>query len=149
MDAGGNYRNFEGQSKTSDIIVFGQDGVNCLEWLNKFKVGDTFVLSLYVNQSRDLMTNNLQAFNLSTCGDYWASYDNSNVTGVINKKRAKTFTKKLSKLNDAIGKAIDDDDEGKETKLKEKKQALYDSLKGTMNYDLFKKILGEHIQSSS
>jgi len=123
--------------------------MNCLEWLNKFKVGDTYVLSLYVNESRDLMTNNLQAFNLSTCGDYWLSYDNSYVTGVINKMRTKTFSKKLRKLNDAIGKAKDADEEVKETKLKEKKQALYDSLKGTMNYDLFKKTLGGHIQSSS
>lgn len=139
----------KGLTKTDSIIVFGQDGVNCLEWLNKFKIGNYYVLSLYLNHNRDSLTNNFQAFNLSTCGDYWTFFDKTTVKGVITKIRTKTFAKRLRKLNNRISTALNNEDEERTKRLRGRKQALYDKLNETMDYELFKNKLGRYILSSS
>jgi len=41
--------NIQNNIPYASITVAGKDGVNCLEWLNNFVVGDTLVLGLHAD----------------------------------------------------------------------------------------------------
>lgn len=64
--------NIQNNISGASVTVSGQDGVNCLEWLNNFAIGDTLVLALHQSYSGN--------WALYGCGLYHLDYSNGNVS---------------------------------------------------------------------
>lgn len=139
----------KGRTTLQKIIVYGQSGVNCLEWLNKFEIGKTYILSLYKNNNINSFETESSNYNLSGCGTYWLYMIDNNAHGTISKERPVTFNNTITELNERISIAKENGNRRKLRKLEKEKRKLYDSLKETLTYEKLKQLIHLAIEKNN
>ncbi len=98
-------RIFKGEEIRKTIEIFGSDGVDCLESLTAFKVGNVYVFA--INEYSQKFQSDIGGilYYLSGCSEKWLSYDDetNEVFGWIKgKKRIRKRRITLNKLEEKI-----------------------------------------------
>ena len=62
---------YQGQETRKTITVWGDNGRQCRPYLNKFNVGDFYVIAFKQDSEE-----NPRDYAISSCGDFWLSADN-------------------------------------------------------------------------
>lgn len=67
------------------LVVWGQDGLNCLEWLTPFNDGDTLLMSISSSsiEVQEPTLNKMPFYELNGCGRYFIRYQNGQLIGNI------------------------------------------------------------------
>jgi len=79
---------FKGKETRKTIIVWGDNGILCRPYLNRFQVGKYYVIAF--SQAGDRTRENPEKetdYAISICGDYWLSADikNKTASGAVTK----------------------------------------------------------------
>lgn len=129
----GNYFN-----KTTTI--YGQDGINCLEMLNNFKVGGVYFFALSAHFKDREMEPDLNSFNLSMCGSTWTPFNRRKLTGIF-VTDMKSYGLQLDSIQREIDKSYKNNNNENAERLLLERQKLHTTLFQTMSYKLFRKRL--------
>lgn len=67
----------------NEILILGQDGLNCGESMDLFEIGDSLVLALFNVQINDAINDETYDWILDGCGVNYLEYSNGSVFGAI------------------------------------------------------------------
>lgn len=90
----------KGKEERKEVKVFGDDGVLCRPYIDKFEVGKYYIVGLLQGEDADRgfgIKETAEDYQVLICGEFWIEYnpDSNMVEGLIKKKRRKATTMTL------------------------------------------------------
>lgn len=99
----------KGKEERKEVEVFGDDGVLCRPYIDKFEVGKYYIVGLLQGEDADRgfgIRETAEDYQILICGEFWLEYnpDSKMVEGLIKKKRRKTSTMPLEDFKKLLAK---------------------------------------------